>query len=339
AFPGNADGNTVVTNLFDTPIIARYIRVRPTRWRDRISMRLELYGCKYTRHSVSFRGNSMIVMDYERFPIASMRDHFRFRFRTTHPDAMMIYGRGSQGDYLALQLVQNRMVLNINLGSDIMTSLSVGSLLDDNAWHDVEIRREKRNVTFLVDRVRIDDVIRGDFERLDLNRKLYIGGVPNLQVGMKARVNFTGCMENLFINGTAIIPEMQDSDDYYSYYYSRPKYSRINTSPTCPYGDSADLTITFQKKDAHLRYPAFEDQRSVNVSVEFRTYEEEGVIIYHKFANPGYFKKAVEDEADRQKGRARPKSRFVDVVREDMKVCGVIEKDSWYRVTWRWKKP
>ena len=58
------------------------------------------------------------------------------------------------------------------LGSKLMTSLSVGSLLDDNAWHDVEIRREQRNMTFLVDRVRIDDIIRGDFDRLDLNRKV-----------------------------------------------------------------------------------------------------------------------------------------------------------------------
>lgn len=64
--------------------------------------------------------------------------------------------------------------------------------------------------------------------------QFYIGGVPNLQPGMVARVNFTGCMENLFINGTAIIPEMRDADDYYSYYYRRPKYSKINISSTCP---------------------------------------------------------------------------------------------------------
>ena len=53
-----------------------------------------------------------------------------------------------------------------------MTSLSVGSLLDDNAWHDIEIRRDHNNVTLLVDRVRIDDVIQGDFPRLDLNRQV-----------------------------------------------------------------------------------------------------------------------------------------------------------------------
>lgn len=57
-----------------------------------------------------------------------------------------------------------------------MTSLSVGSLLDDNAWHDVEIRREQRNITFLVDRVRVDDVILGDFKRLDLNKEVGVLG-------------------------------------------------------------------------------------------------------------------------------------------------------------------
>ncbi|XP_042220113.1 neurexin-4-like isoform X3 [Homarus americanus] len=290
AFPGNTDGNTVVTNLFDTPIIARYIRIKPTRWRDRISLRLELYGCKYTPESISFKGNSMVVMDVSRFPITSLRDHIRFRFRTTFPDAMLMYGRGTQGDILSLQLVQNRMVLSLNLGSKLMTSISVGSLLDDNAWHDVEIRREQRNVTFLVDRVRIDDVILDDFKRLDLNQEVYIGGVPNRQPGMKARANFTGCMENLFINGTAIIPEMRDADDYYSSYYKRPKYTMINTNPTCPFGDSSDLTLTFLKREAHLRYPAVEDLRSVNVSLEFRSYEGKGVLIYHKFTTSGYFK-------------------------------------------------
>ncbi|XP_045603868.1 neurexin-4 [Procambarus clarkii] len=290
AFPGNNDGNTVVTNLFDTPIIARYIRIKPTRWRDRISLRLEVYGCKYVSESISFHGNSMVVMDFTRVPITSLRDHIRFRFRTTFPDAMLMYSRGTQGDFLALQLVQNRMVLNVNLGSKLLTSLSVGSLLDDNAWHDVEIRREQRNVTFLVDRVRRDDIILGDFKRLDLNQEFYIGGVPNMQTGMKARVNFTGCIENLFINGTAIIPEMRDADDYYSYYYSRPKYTKINTVSTCPYGDSAELTLTFLRREAHLRYPAFEDQRSLNVSLDFRTYEDKGVLIYHKFSTVGYFK-------------------------------------------------
>lgn len=46
-FKGNVDGNSVVKNEFEVPIIAQWIRVNPTRWRDRISLRVELYGCDY----------------------------------------------------------------------------------------------------------------------------------------------------------------------------------------------------------------------------------------------------------------------------------------------------
>ncbi|KAH8349298.1 hypothetical protein KR067_002660, partial [Drosophila pandora] len=67
-----------------------------------------------------------------------------------------------QGDYYALQLKDNKMVLNLNLGSKIMTSLSVGSLLDDNVWHDVVISRNQRDIIFSVDRVIVREKIRGE---------------------------------------------------------------------------------------------------------------------------------------------------------------------------------
>lgn len=53
-----------------------------------------------------------------------------------------------------------------------MTSLSVGSLLDDNIWHEVIIMRNKLDVVFSVDRVTIEGQIKGEFERLDLNREV-----------------------------------------------------------------------------------------------------------------------------------------------------------------------
>lgn len=292
AYNGNKDGNTVVTNTFDTPIIARYLRVKPTRWRDRISLRMELYGCDYHAETLSFTGQSMVTMDMTKEIVASKRDEIRFRFKTTEPDAVLLYSRGTQGDYVTLQLLDNRMILNINLGSKLSTSLLVGSLLDDNAWHDVEIQRNERNITFIVDRVRVDDLIKGDFNRLDLNRKLYIGGVPTMQKGINARFNFTGCMENLFINGTSIIQEITGSEanDNYQYYYSIPKYVKTKIGKVCPFGASVDLTLTFLTREVHLRYPGYGDSNSVNVSLEFRTYEEKGILMWHKFGNSGYFK-------------------------------------------------
>jgi len=53
-----------------------------------------------------------------------------------------------------------------------MTSLSVGSLLDDNIWHEVIIMRNRLDVVFSVDRVTIQGRIKGEFERLDLNREV-----------------------------------------------------------------------------------------------------------------------------------------------------------------------
>lgn len=77
-----------------------------------------------------------------------------------------------QGDYIALQLRHNSLVLNLNLGSKITTSLSVGSLLDDNLWHDVIISRNRRDIVFSVDRVMINDRVKSDFSRLNLNREV-----------------------------------------------------------------------------------------------------------------------------------------------------------------------
>jgi hypothetical protein len=59
-FRGNVDGDYVVMNSFDQPIIAQWIRVNPTRWQDRISLRLEIYGCDYIPDVLHFNGTSLI---------------------------------------------------------------------------------------------------------------------------------------------------------------------------------------------------------------------------------------------------------------------------------------
>jgi hypothetical protein len=46
-FKGNWNGDEIKRNVFEVPIIAQYIRINPTRWRERISLRAELYGCDY----------------------------------------------------------------------------------------------------------------------------------------------------------------------------------------------------------------------------------------------------------------------------------------------------
>ncbi|XP_071795900.1 uncharacterized protein [Asterias amurensis] len=45
-FIGNTDRNTPVTNIFQQPIQARYIRIRPTAWIGLPVLRIELLGCR-----------------------------------------------------------------------------------------------------------------------------------------------------------------------------------------------------------------------------------------------------------------------------------------------------
>ena len=58
-FDGNTNMDSVVFHQVDPPIIARVIRFRPIAWKDHISMRVELYGCK---GNVYFMNQHCLIM-------------------------------------------------------------------------------------------------------------------------------------------------------------------------------------------------------------------------------------------------------------------------------------
>ncbi|XP_011301961.1 neurexin-4 isoform X1 [Fopius arisanus] len=288
-FKGNTDAESIKLNKFEVPIIAQWIRINPTRWQDRISMRVELYGCEYNADVISFHGTSLVSLDLLREPIESDRHSIRFRFKTNNADGVLLYSRGSQGDFIAVQLRDNRMLLNMDLGSGLTTSLSIGSLLDDNMWHDVLISRNRKNIAFSVDRVIVNGRIKGKFHRLDLNRAFYIGGVPNIQQGLVVTQNFSGCIENLHLNKTNVFRELKDAEAT----GENLKYHRINTIYNCP--QPQIIPVTFLKPRTYVRIKGYESALSLNVSLAFRTYEAKGMLLFHQFTTPGYIKMFLED--------------------------------------------
>ena len=52
-FTGNTGDNTVHMEELQYPIVARYVRINPQRWNRFISMRVELYGCRFGKSSVN----------------------------------------------------------------------------------------------------------------------------------------------------------------------------------------------------------------------------------------------------------------------------------------------
>lgn len=169
-----------------------------------------------------------------------------------------------------------------------MTSLSVGSLLDDNIWHDIVISRNRRDLVFSVDRVMVQDKIKGEFSRLNLNRGFYVGGVPNIQEGLVITQNFTGCIENLYINSTNIIRDLKEAfNEGYSL-----RYEKVNTLYSCL--EPPLISVTFLTPGSYARLKGYEGTRSMNVSFSFRTYEDYGLMLYHEFSNNGYVKMYLE---------------------------------------------
>ena len=46
-FEANINDNSVVIRDLQYPVIARYIKINPQRWNRFISLRVELYGCRF----------------------------------------------------------------------------------------------------------------------------------------------------------------------------------------------------------------------------------------------------------------------------------------------------
>lgn len=63
--------------------------------------------------------------------------------------------------------------------------------------------------------------------------QFYIGGVPEKQDGLVVVQNFTGCMENVYINSTNLIEQIKyayDNEDY----FLMAKYRKLHTTYSCP---------------------------------------------------------------------------------------------------------
>lgn len=287
-FDANTDDKTTVVNIFDSPLVAQYIRINPTRWHNRISMRILVSGCSYSAEVLGFDGQSMILLDLRKKPIDALEGHLSFRFRTPQADGSLLYATGYEGDTMAIQLINNKLVYSADLaGTGRIQSVSAGSLLDDNTWHDVSIDRRGRNVILSVDRVVVKQNLSGDFSRLNLNLDLWVGGLPNLLYNnVGTRTNFTGCMENLLFNSTNVGVELKEDTNGYLYTTFGYIYRTCLHQPT--------QSITFQSSESYFKVEGYQLQ-VMNCSLDFRTFSENGVLLYSKFSIGGSISLSLKD--------------------------------------------
>ncbi|XP_054888935.1 contactin-associated protein-like 2b isoform X1 [Poeciliopsis prolifica] len=281
-FKGNNNSEDVVREELQHAIVARYIRFIPLYWsqKGRIGVRLELYGCSYWADVISFDGHSIISYRFRSKKMKTVKDAISLKFKTTARDGVLLYGEGQQGDYILLQLHRATMELSINLGSSQYnlikghTSVTSGSLLDDGHWHYVVIERHRRNINFTLDHRTQQFRTNGEFEHLDLDYELTFGGLSeSARMSLGGKDNFAGCMEGITYNGDNIT--------------SLVRRKKVDTSSfrnltfTC--AESSSFPVYFNST-SFLRLPGQRDSDTLSVSLSFRTWNPNGVLMFTQLA-------------------------------------------------------
>uniref|UniRef100_A0AAR2JAD3 Contactin associated protein 2 n=1 Tax=Pygocentrus nattereri TaxID=42514 RepID=A0AAR2JAD3_PYGNA len=284
AFTGNSNTESVVRHDLQHAIVARYLRIIPLDWSEegRIGLRIEIYGCPYWADVINFDGQGVISYRFKMKKMKILKDVIALKFKTAESEGVILHGEGQQGDYITLELRRGRLLLQINLGTDLHSSLIIrlpvltsGSLLDDHHWHSVVIERYRRNVNFTLDQHTQHFRTNGEFDHLDLDYELTFGGMPYSGKPISGgRRNFKGCMESINYNGDNIT--------------DLARRKKLDTS--------SFRNLTFSCVDSHT-FPVFfnatsflqlsgrREHNMVSVGFQFRTWNPNGLLLFSSLAD------------------------------------------------------
>uniref|UniRef100_A0A4W4EFT4 Contactin associated protein family member 5b n=1 Tax=Electrophorus electricus TaxID=8005 RepID=A0A4W4EFT4_ELEEL len=272
-FPGNTNAEGVTHHKLPHSVRTRYLRFLPRGWSSKgwIGLRVEAYGCSYKSDVADFDGRSSLLYRFNQKSMSTVKDVVSLQFRSWRADGVLVHGEGQRGDYITLELHGGRLALHLNLGDGGHMSVSLGSLLDDQQWHSVQIERFNKQVNFTVDRLTRHVHTGGTGDSLEVDYELSFGGIPLPgKPGTFLRKNFHGCLENLYYNGVNIIDLAKRK---------KPQiYSVGNVTFSCS-GSSAVSATFLSSRRSFLQLPGAGDP-AWSVSFQFRTWNDAGMLLW-----------------------------------------------------------
>ncbi|XP_056657442.1 neurexin-2-beta isoform X17 [Monodelphis domestica] len=242
----------------------------------------------------TFKGNEFFCYDLSHNPIQSSTDEITLAFRTLQRNGLMLH-TGKSADYVNLSLKSGAVWLVINLGSGAFEALvePVNGKFNDNAWHDVRVTRNLRqhagighamvNKLHYLVTISVDGILtttgytQEDYTMLGSDDFFYIGGSPNTAdlPGSPVSNNFMGCLKDVVYKNNDFKLELsrlaREGD---------PKMKlQGDLSFRCE--DVAALDpVTFESPEAFVALPRWSAKRTGSVSLDFRTTEPNGLLLF-----------------------------------------------------------
>ncbi|XP_024843018.1 neurexin-2-beta isoform X12 [Bos taurus] len=234
----------------------------------------------------TFKGNEFFCYDLSHNPIQSSTDEITLAFRTLQRNGLMLH-TGKSADYVNLSLKSGAVWLVINLGSGAFEALvePVNGKFNDNAWHDVRVTRNLRQVTISVDGIlTTTGYTQEDYTMLGSDDFFYIGGSPNTAdlPGSPVSNNFMGCLKDVVYKNNDFKLELsrlaKEGD---------PKMKlQGDLSFRCE--DVAALDpVTFESPEAFVALPRWSAKRTGSISLDFRTTEPSGLLLFSQGGRAG----------------------------------------------------
>ncbi|XP_029106889.1 neurexin-2-like isoform X6 [Scleropages formosus] len=203
---------------------------------------------------------------------------------------------GKSADYVNLSLKSGAVWLVINLGSGAFEALvePVNGKFNDNAWHDVRVTRNLRQVTISVDGIlTTTGYTQEDYTMLGSDDFFYIGGSPNTAdlPGSPVSNNFMGCLKDVVYKNNDFKLELSrlaiERD---------PKIS-LHGDLVFRCEDVAALDpVTFETPESYIALPRWNTKKTGSISFDFRTTEPSGLLLF----SHGRLQGPKEQRPDRQ---------------------------------------
>ncbi|XP_035220628.1 agrin-like [Stegodyphus dumicola] len=150
----------------------------------------------------------------------SERNHIAITFRTTQDTGLLLWmnkGTNLRGDYLAIAIVDGFIQLSFNLGKEEVPLIIPSSVqVNDNSWHTVVVRRNKRLAHLTVDnKDPITRISEPGATELNTDGILWIGGSSAVPLGFPAAYyrGFSGYISSVIIDNESL----NLSDGYFKY--------------------------------------------------------------------------------------------------------------------------